>query len=65
MEKHLRCLLCEYEQCQDCITHEHAPERWVTCCRCGFGAVASFWSGKPCDAVTVVASTLRVELRRH
>src|SRR5262245_38031267 len=56
MEKHLRCLLCEHEQCHDCLTDRKKAERWLTCCRCGFGAVASFWRGELCEAVTLVAS---------
>jgi hypothetical protein len=56
MDQKKVCLVCGHQACSDCAEDHGTPSVWLTCCRCGFGAVASFWSGEHCDAITVVAS---------
>ncbi|GEM_PF-2617039 len=59
MEKRLKCLVCQHEKCSECV--DCAEDRgklglWITCCRCGFGAVASFWHPEAFEQITRVFS---------
>jgi hypothetical protein len=56
MDQKKVCLVCGHRACSDCVEDHGTPSAWVTCCRCGFGSLASFWTGEPYEAVTVVTS---------
>jgi hypothetical protein len=44
MENCLKCPLCKHFACAACALEHRAPGWWLHCCRCGFGALARFWS---------------------
>ena len=50
------CLVCKHHECSACVEDHGKLGLWVTCCQCGFGALASFWNPEACEQITQVIS---------